>query len=383
MHYFDHAATTPPYPEVIQTLTDIMSLYYGNPSALHRAGEDAAKLLKKAREVCAAALSALPSEIVFTSGATEGNNMAIKGAAMHYQSRGRHLITAVTEHPSVYQAFRQLEELGWEVTWMPVAGDGTVDPAALAEHVRKDTVLVSIMHVNNETGAVQPLEDIGRRIKEKNSRVLFHVDGVQGFGKLPVSLQNWQADLYTLSAHKFKGPKGAGIMYVKQGVQLYPLIAGGSQEGGYRGGTENVAAAAAVAKAMRLSAERQAEFYERARRLRDILVHHIADMPELMLNSSEHGAPHIIHFSYPGLKPEVLVHTLEEGGFLVSTKSACSSKSSEPSRTLIEMGRNADEAASGIRISLGWEHTEAEVRELGAALKSAVAQLAPMTGRKG
>ncbi|NMO94808.1 cysteine desulfurase family protein [Paenibacillus lemnae] len=382
MLYFDHAATTPPYPEVIQSMSEIMAQHYGNPSALHSAGEEAAKLLKRAREVCAGALSVSPKEIVFTSGATEGNNLAIKGTAMQYRSRGKHLVTTVTEHPSVYESFRQMEALGWEVTWIPVGPDGVVNAEQLAEQVRSDTVMVSVMHVNNETGAVQPLEKIGSLIKEKNHRVLFHVDGVQGFGKLPVELDNWKTDLYTLSSHKFKGPKGAGILYIRQGVTLFPLITGGSQENGHRGGTENVAAAAASAKAMRLASAAQADFYHKMNGLRNILFEKIAKMPEVMLNSTDSGAPHIVHFSYPGLKPEVLVHLMEQQGFLISTKSACSSKSSEPSRVLLKMGRDKDAASSGIRISLGWEHTENDVIQLCRALEQSADKLRSITARR-
>lgn len=383
MLYFDHAATTPPYPEVVDTIAEIMSRHYGNPSALHKAGEEAARLLKRAREVSAEALSVSPNEIVFTSGATEGNNMAIKGAAMQYRTRGRHLVTTVTEHPSVYETFRQLEGLGWEVSYIPVDKHGIADPDTVAAEVRKDTVLVSVMHVNNETGAVQQLLEIGRRIKERNGRTLFHIDGVQGFGKLPVELDAWKADLYTLSAHKFNGPKGAGVLYVRDGVELFPLLAGGSQESGHRAGTENVASAAAVAKAMRLAAVNREFFYMNTSRLKRLLMKSIQEIPGLILNSTEDGAPHIVHFSYPGMKPEVLVHTLEEEGILVSTKSACSSRTSKPSRVLLGMGRGKDEAASGIRISFGHEHTEQDVFQLAEALRDAAGKLRPLTARKG
>lgn len=383
MLYFDHAATTPPHREVVDTIAEIMIRHYGNPSALHKAGEEAARLLNKAREVAARALTASPEEIIFTSGATEGNNMAIKGAAMQYRARGRHLVTTMTEHPSVYETIRQMEGLGWDVSYIPVDENGTADPEKVAAEVRKDTVLVSVMHVNNETGAVQPLQEIGRRIKERNSRTLFHIDGVQGFGKLPVELDAWQADLYTLSAHKFNGPKGAGVLYVRNGVELFPLLAGGSQESGHRAGTENVASAAAVAKAMRLAAANMESFHENTSVLKKQLMKSIEDIPGLLLNSTEAGAPHIVNFSYPGMKPEVMVHTLEEEGILVSTKSACSSRTSKPSRVLLGMGRGKDEAASGIRVSFGHEHTEADVLRLAAALRDAVEKLRPLTARKG
>ncbi|WP_054956642.1 cysteine desulfurase family protein [Paenibacillus dakarensis] len=383
MIYWDHAATTPPHKEVVETMAEVMNRHYGNPSALHRAGEDAGKLLKRAREVCAGTLEVEPSEIIFTSGATEGNNIAIKGAAMQYRTRGQHLITTTTEHPSVYECFKQLETLGWEVTYIPVNEDGVVNAQQLAEAVRKDTVLVSVMHVNNETGAVMPLAEIGSLIKTKNARTLFHVDGVQGFGKLPVLLKDWKTDLYTLSAHKFKGPKGAGILYVREGVTLFPLLAGGSQENGHRPGTENVASAVAVAKAMRMGQERQPLFYDKIGKLRNSLMNEIRSIPEFVLNSSEQGAPHIVHFSYPGLKPEVMVHTLEELGMLVSTKSACSSRNSEPSRVLTAMGKNKELASSGIRISLGWEHTEDDVIQLVNAIHQAVEKLRPLTVKRG
>ncbi|MEK3731159.1 cysteine desulfurase family protein [Paenibacillus sp. FSL M8-0334] len=383
MIYWDHAGTTPPDDDVVSTMAEVMKKHYGNPSALHQYGEEAAKLLKKAREVCAAALEAEPSEIVLTSGATEGNNMAIKGAALQYKSRGKHLITTRTEHPSVYESFRQLEQLGWEVTYVPVDANGRVDVQALADAVRKDTVLVSIMHVNNETGAVQPLMEIGQTVKQRNHRTLFHIDGVQGFGKLEVSLKNWQADLYTLSAHKFNGPRGIGVLYVRRGVELFPLLSGGQQENGHRAGTENVAAAVGMAKAMRLGRERQPEFYRQASLIRNKLLQEIAEIPGTVMNSSREGAPHIMNFSYPGVKPEVIVHALEELGMLVSTKSACSSKLSEPSRVLLEMGKDMSIASSGIRISLGRHHRLEDAERLIDALKTATGKLRPFIERKG
>ncbi|WP_036716734.1 cysteine desulfurase family protein [Paenibacillus sp. JCM 10914] len=383
MIYWDHAATTPPYEDVINTMSEIMKLHYGNPSALHQYGEAAQKVLKRAREVCATQLNALPGEVVFTSGATEGNNMAIKGAAMQYRSRGKHIVTTMTEHPSVYECCKQLESLGWEVTFLPVNADGVIDVNVLADVIRKDTVLVSVMHVNNETGATQPLAEIGQAIKERNARTLFHVDGVQGYGKLPVDLSAWQADLYSLSAHKFNGPRGMGLLYVRQGVELFPLLSGGSQEFGYRAGTENVAGAAAMSKALRLSREGQPDFYKQAAELKQLLLQGISEIPGWVANSYDTGAPHIIHCSYPGLKPEVLVHALEENGMLLSTKSACSSKLSEPSRVLLAMGKSEDIASSGIRISLGREHTREDVRLLVEAISSVCQRFQPLTNREG
>ncbi|OAB33936.1 cysteine desulfurase family protein [Paenibacillus glacialis] len=385
MIYWDHAASTPPYEEVIRTLTEVMNKHYGNPSSIHQLGGNAVKLITRAREVCASALQVKSSEIVFTSGATEGNNLAIKGAALQYMGRGKHLITTTVEHASVYESFLQLQQWGFEVTFLPVDSHGCVTIESITASIRKDTILVSIMHVNNEMGAIQPIETIGTEIKRCNSRTLFHVDGVQGFGKLPVDLNRWCVDLYTLSAHKFRGPKGTGILYVREGLKLTPLLTGGSQEFGLRAGTENTPHFVAMAKAMRMASVRQTSFTKDVSILRDRIHGIIRDIQGLHLHSHESGAPHIVHFSYPGMKSEVLMHTLELQGMLVSTRSACSSKHTKPSRVLLAMGLSNEEASSGIRISLGDSHTEEDVSQLEHALRSAVEELRPLLekGRNG
>ncbi|MGG3452978.1 cysteine desulfurase family protein [Paenibacillus rhizolycopersici] len=375
MIYFDHAATTPPYEDVAKTVAEVMARHYGNPSSLHRLGEESSKLLDKAREVSAAALGVRPREIVFTGGATESNNMAIKGAALQFAGRGKHLITTETEHPSVLESVKQLVSWGWEATVLPVDGNGNVTAEQVREALRPDTVLVSVMHVNNETGAVQPVEDIGRLLKSAAPRVLFHVDGVQGFGKLPLSLTDGGIDLYSLSAHKLRGPKGVGLLYVREGLQLAPLLAGGGQEGGYRSGTENIPYIVAFSKALRLAAEGRDARATVMYRLREQLIQGLAELPELAVNSSAQGAPHIVHFSYPSMKAEALLHMLEEEGFYVSTRSACSSKRSEPSRILLAMGKSKEIASSGIRISMGDEHEERDIDALLAALKQSVKRL--------
>ncbi|MGG6309895.1 cysteine desulfurase family protein [Paenibacillus macerans] len=375
MIYFDHAATTPPYEEVTRTVAEVMARHFGNPSSLHRLGEESGKLLNKAREVCAAALEVKPREIVYTAGATESNNLAIKGAALQYAGRGKHLITTATEHPSVLESCKQLESWGWELTILPVDEAGRVTADRVLEALRPDTVIVSVMHVNNETGTVQPVDEIGKRLQAAAPRVLFHVDGVQGFGKLPLSIRESGIDLYSLSAHKLRGPKGIGLLFIREGLQLSPLLAGGGQEGGLRSGTENVPYIVAFAKAMRLAAEGRESLALRLNGLKVQLVGGLAALPELAVNSPEGGAPHIIHFSYPGMKAEALLHMLEEEGFLVSTRSACSSKRSEPSRVLLAMGKSKEEASSGIRISLGEEHNEQDIDDLLAALRRAVSRL--------
>ncbi|MEK4112727.1 cysteine desulfurase [Paenibacillus sp. DS2363] len=381
MKYFDYAATTPPHPDVIRTMAEIMETQFGNPSSIHGYGERADQLLRRARSGCAAAIGVKPEEIVFTSGATESNNLAIKGAALRYQSRGRHIITTATEHASVYESFMQLQQWGWEVTLVPVNSDGVVNAQQVVDAIRPDTVLVSLMHVNNETGAIQPIAEIGKQLKKKAPRVLFHVDGVQGFGKMKATPAVWGADLYSLSAHKIRGPKGAGLLYVRSGVELTPLLSGGSQEQGLRAGTENVALLVGMAKAMRMAAEDQVDFARRTTVLRDRLMETIRAIPEFELNSRPEGAPHIVHFSYPGMKAEVALHTLEQLGVTISTQSACSSRSAEPSRALLAMGRDAACAIGGLRISLGDEHTEEDVALLEQALHQMVAQLRPLERR--
>jgi cysteine desulfurase len=375
MLYWDYAAAAPPYEEVITTMEQIMKLHYANPSSLHRPGTEAAKLIRRSREVCAAALSVQPEEILFTSGATESNNLAIKGAALQYQTRGRHLVTTELEHPSVYESCLQLQRMGWEITFVAPDSTGIVDPMRVAAAVRRDTVLVSVMHVNNEIGTIQPLMEIGRMIKSVNPRTLFHVDGVQGYGKLAVDLKEWQVDLYSLSPHKIRGPRGTGLLYVKEGIKLFPLLSGGSHEEGQRAGTENVPAIVASAKAVRMSGEQREAFYTQVAPLRDRLLHFLRTIPEFVINSREDGASHIVHFSYPGMKGEVFARKLEELGMVVSTRSACSSRLAEPSRVLLSIGKDVSIASGGIRISFGDSHTEADVAALEEALISAVQAL--------
>jgi len=391
MLYFDHSASTPPREEVIRTLTEVMARHYANPSSLHREGVETDRLLARARQVAAAAFGTEPDEWVFTSGGTESNNLAVLGAARRNIGRGTHLVTTEVEHPCVYDAFRMLEREGFEVTYIPVSSTGHVDPAAVEAAVTDRTVLVSVMHVNNETGAVQPIGDIGRRVKRRNPRTLFHSDGVQSIGKLPVELDAWGIDLFSGSAHKLRGPKGAGWLYVRKGTLLAPLVAGGEQELGLRPGTPNVPAIVAAAQALRLAMEEQPDRLRRMSRLRQQLVEGIRSIPELRLSGTdvtaggteaEAGepamAPHIVHFRYPGMKPEPMIRMLEKHRIVASTKSACASRLDKPSRVLLAMGIGEDEAGSGIRLSLGDEHGERDIRILLDMLRMTVSKLKPL-----
>ncbi|CAM4263702.1 cysteine desulfurase family protein [Paenibacillus tarimensis] len=386
MLYFDHAASTPPHEDVIRTISEVMKLQYANPSSLHRSGAEAGKLVQRARELAAELFGVSPKEWIFTSGGTESNNLAVLGAARRYRTRGSHVITTEVEHASVYEAFQQLEQEGFEVTYLPVDHNGRIRIADLEQALTDRTILVSIMQVNNETGAVQPVKEAGRLLAGR-PRTLFHVDGVQAVGKLKVDLKSCYIDLFSMSAHKINGPKGTGWLYVRDGVELQPLMFGGGQESGIRSGTENVPAVVAAAKALRLAMESQEEREMRMMALRHVLAEGIEKIPELLLSGpSSDGegimAPHIVHFCYPGMKPEVLVHALEKHGIAASTKSACSSKSDKPSRVLQAMGRNAACAGGGVRLSFGDEHRLEHIELVLERLKAVVTKLKPLERRE-
>ncbi|CAM3233337.1 cysteine desulfurase family protein [Paenibacillus lupini] len=379
--YFDHCASTPPYDEVVDTFAEVMKAHYANPSSIHRAGTEADKLIARSRALLAEQFGVKPEEWLFTSGGTESNNLAIKGAARQFKSRGNHLITTRIEHASVNDAFGQLEQEGFRVTYLPVNSTGHIDLDQLSSSITDETILVSIMHVNNEVGSIQPIAEIGKLLSAY-PRILFHVDAVQSIGKLPVKPREWGIDLLSGSAHKLRGPKGIGYLYVREGLQLQPLQSGGSQERGMRAGTQNVPGIVASAKALRMAMQAEEQTRSRMYALRDKLIQHAAmHIPELKLNGSEDAAlmaPHIVHFSYPGMKPEVIVHMLEQHGAIVSTKSACSSKDNKPSRVLLAMGANSEHAAGGIRISFGDEHSEQDIDKLAEMLRRTVAQLKPL-----
>ncbi|SEF50669.1 cysteine desulfurase family protein [Paenibacillus sp. UNC499MF] len=383
MLYLDNAATTQPYKEVAQTVADVMLQHFGNPSSIHKFGLDAEKLVRKSREVIASVLKARPEEIIFTSGGTESSNLAIKGAAYRYRSRGRHLITTAVEHASVKEAFRQLQAEGFEVTILPVDETGQVRVDDVKAAVTGETILVSVMHVNNEMGRIQPIGEIGKWLREKQT-VLFHVDAVQGVGKLPFSPDELGIDLMSASAHKFKGPKGAGFLYKRTGIDLQAQLAGGGQEQGMRSGTENVPLIVGMAKALRMATDNLEEDIRRKRAFRAIAVEGIIGLPELALTGSrdeEDMAPHIVHFCYPGMNSEVVVHALEQRGIYISTKSACSSGEPEPSKVLLSMGLDRAHASSGLRVSWTEEHTEADARRFVEALRGVIADLVPVSVR--
>lgn len=374
MIYFDNSATTKPYKEVLETYSKVSEVYFGNPSSLHTLGKEAEMLLDQGRDQIAKLLKVNKKEIIFTSGGTEGNNLAIKGTALEHKSRGKHLITTSVEHASNYEAFAQLEKFGFEVTYLTVNEAGEISINELKDALRDDTILVSMIHVNNELGSIQPIREVGELLKAY-PKVYFHVDHVQGMTKVPISFKDCYIDLCTISGHKFHGPKGTGVLYVRQGVKLFSLLTGGVQENNLRAGTENIPGYVAMAKALRLSMGKFVDNKNHLSELRNRLINSLKEVDGIVVNSPVNGAPHIVNFSLPGIKPEVVIQALGERKIYVSTKSACSSKLTEPSRILMVTGIGQERAESAIRASFSFENTIEEVDEFINALKIIFSQL--------
>ncbi|WP_141432038.1 cysteine desulfurase family protein [Bacillus sp. 03113] len=375
MIYFDNSATTKPFQAVIESYVKVSSQYFGNPSSLHRLGLQAEQLLMQARAQMAELLKVTSKEIYFTSGGTEGNNLAIKGAANMHQRRGKHLITTSVEHPSVKNPMEQLKDQGFEITYLPVDKEGRVNIDDLRREIRPDTILVSIMHVNNEIGTIQPIEEIGEFLSVFN-HILFHVDAVQGVGKIPLDIKKAKIDLCTISGHKFHGLKGTGVLYVRHGVRLSPLHSGGGQESHLRSGTENVAGIVSMAKALRLAISNGQSNRKEMQLLNELLRKELNKIEGITIHSPQQlCVPHILNFSIEGFKAEVFVHALEEKDIYVSTMSACSSKKKNTSTTLLAMGVSKELAQSAIRISLSYENTIDEAKKAVAAVKELVIQL--------
>lgn len=374
MIYLDHSATTKPLPEVVKSFTQVSEKYFANPSSVHELGGTVEQLQTKAREQVASGLQVQPGEVIFTSGGTEGNNIAIKGVALQHQQRGKHIITTAIEHASVYDTCHALEKLGFKVTYLPVDSHGVVDVADVKQALTDETILVSIMHVNNEIGSIQPIAEIGKMLKAY-PKVFFHVDAVQGLGKVPLQLANSSIDLCTFSGHKIHGLKGTGVLFVKSGTSLFPLFHGGNQEFGIRSGTENVAGNVAFARALRLIKEMEQQDNGRLHALRQTLIEKLKNVTDVHINSPADGAPHVVNLSVLGLKPETIIHALYERGAVISTQSACTSKRFETSRVLSACGFSKERASCGLRISLSYETTETEIAEFVAVFTETIGQL--------
>lgn len=364
--YLDNAATTRVFPEVGEQMLHVLEEDYGNPSSKHTKGMEAERYLAGARERIAAGLKCQPREIIFTSGGTESNNMAILGAAMANRRTGRHIITTRIEHASVHEPFAALEGLGYETTYLPVDANGRVIPEALEEAVRPDTILISVMMVNNEVGAWEDIRSLVEIARRKNPRVLFHTDAVQAFGKYRIFPGRWGIDLMSVSAHKLHGPKGTGFLYVREGTRLQPMLLGGGQQEGMRSGTENVPAIAGFAEAVRLMENDRAGKREQMYRCKRRLIDGLSPLEGVVIHAVqgidlEETAPHIVSVGFRGIKSEVMLHALAQKGVYVSSGSACSSNHPELSGTLQAIGVEEELLDSTLRFSFSANTTEAEI----------------------
>ena len=362
MIYFDNSATTKVYPEVLTTYTKVSEAIWGNPSSLHKMGENAYNLLEQSRAQIAELLGCQKEEIFFTSGGTEGDNWAIKGTALEKGIYGKHLITTQVEHPAVLNSMKQLEKLGFEVTYLPVDENGRVSVLDLKQALRKDTILVSVMAVNNEVGTIQPLKEIARVLAD-HPKVHFHVDAVQAVGKgLTDLIMDERVDLVTFSGHKFHAPRGVGFLYKKAGRKLAPLLSGGGQEKNLRSSTENLPAIAAMAKALRLLLENETKNVAHEQAIRQKIFEHLQAFDKVTLFSQldDKFAPHILCFAIAGVRGETIVHAFEDQGVFISTTSACSSKKGQVSSTLHAMQVDDKIATSAVRVSLDENNTMAQ-----------------------
>lgn len=374
MIYFDNAATTRALPEVAEKMRWMLCEQYGNPASVSAMGLAVEKEIRRAAETIANGIRAKADEIFFTSGGTEGDNWAIYGTAEGYRRQGKHFITTEIEHPAVKNPMKHLEEQGCAVTWLKVDRKGHISLEELENALRADTVLVSIILVNNETGVVQDAAAIGKLIKEKNPDTLFHVDAVQAFGKYPIDVEKMKIDLLTMSGHKIHGPKGVGMLYMRKGLKVKPLMLGGGQQRGQRPGTENGPGAAALGVAADVAFRSMAESIDHVREVKKILLEGILAMPDTQLNgdSLEEASPYVLNVTFRGLRSEVLLHALESKGIVVSAGSACDSKKKIGSPVLTAMGLPFSEIEGAIRFSFSRYSTVEEAKECLAALEELV-----------
>jgi cysteine desulfurase len=370
--YMDHSATTPVAPEVLEAMLPYFSQMYGNASSLHSFGLEAKEALEAAREKVAGLLGASPEEIIFTSGGTESDNLALKGIARRNREKGKHIITTSIEHPAILETCRRLEKEGFEVTYLPVTSAGLVDLATLESAIRQDTILISVMHANNEVGTIQPLEEIGK-IAEKRD-IYLHTDAVQSVGKIPTDVNALGVDLLSLSAHKLYGPKGVGALYIRKGTKLESIIQGGGHERGLRSGTENIAGVVGLAKTAELSNQTMATEAERLTKLRDRLAKLVLDtVSEAWINGTmERRLPGNLNFGFKYVEGESLLLFLDAMGIAVSTGSACSSHKLEPSHVLRSLGLKPEECHGSLRITLGRSNTYEDIDYVAQGIAKAV-----------
>jgi|UniRef100_A0A7V3VV12 cysteine desulfurase len=359
--YLDYAATTPLHPDVLEAMKPYFFEKFGNPSSIHSMGQEAREAIENSRKIIADALGASPEEIVFTSGGSESDNMAIKGVAYAMADKGKHIITTKIEHHAVLEPFMFLKSLGYETTFLPVDKYGMVDPDDVKKAITPKTILVSIMHANNEIGTIEPIEEISKICRERN--VYLHTDAVQSFGAIDTNVNKLGVDLLSISAHKFYGPKGAGALYIRKGTRIEPLLHGGAQEMGKRASTHNVPGIVGMAKAVELAMKEMKERAEHAKRLRDRLIESfLKRVDDIILNGHpQKRLPNNCHFIVRYIEGEALLMALDQKGIEVATGSACSSGSLEPSHVLTAIGIPVVDARGSIRITLGRLTTDEDI----------------------
>ena len=374
MIYFDNAATTRALPEVAEKMTEMLCEHYGNPASMSIMGLEVEKEIRHAAEILANGIRAKEEEIYFTSGGTEGDNWAIFGTAAGYAREGKHLITTSIEHPAVKNPMKALAEQGHEVTFLSVDKKGHISPEELANAIRPDTILVSMILVNNETGVIQDAEAIGKRIKEKNPHTLFHVDAVQAFGKYPIDVQKMKIDLLTMSGHKIHGPKGVGMLYMRKGLKVRPFILGGGQQKGQRAGTENGAGVAGLGVAADTAFRTMQESMAHVKEVKKTLMDGILAIPDTQINGDglEEASPYVLNVTFKGLRSEVLLHTLESKGIFISAGSACDSRKKVGSPVLTAMGLPFSEIEGSVRFSFSRYNTVEEAKTCLEELEKAV-----------
>jgi cysteine desulfurase len=376
--YLDNSATTKPTPEVVAAINRAYSESYGNPSSLHRKGLEAERILSQARRGIASAIGAAPEEILFTSGGTESNNLAITGFLKRARHLNKYITTTKIEHPSVLNVFKKLEADGFEIVYLNPDPSGIVNLNEVKAVLEKEPALLSVMLVNNETGALQPIMEIAQLLRASGKKTIFHVDAVQAFGKVPFLVNSLNIDLLSVSGHKFHGPKGVGALFVKKGVKLEPLFFGGNQESGLRSGTENLPAIAGMSTAAEQTVKSLTEAIAKMRLLKNRLQNEIErNIPDIRINSPAevNCAPHILNVSFLGVKSEILLHALEQDGIYVSSGSACSSRKKSFSHVLQAMGRSEAELDSAIRFSFNRFNELAEIDYVADRLQTHVAAL--------
>jgi len=377
--YFDHAATTSVKPEVLETMLPFFTEKYGNASSIYSLGRENKKAIDDAREKVAKALNALPKEIFFTSGGTEADNWALEGIAFANQAKGKHIITTNIEHHAILHTCKFLEKQGFEITYIPVDNQGIVHIEDIAKAIRPDTILISVMFTNNEIGTIQPIKEIGALAKEKG--ICFHTDAVQAIGNIPIDVKDMNIDMLSLSGHKFYGPKGVGVLYIRDGVRIYPFMNGGAQERGKRASTENVAGIVGLGKAIELATENIEQYNAKLMKLRDRAIKEILEkIPYSKLNGDEKNRlPGNVNISFEFIEGESILLMLDMKGICASSGSACTSGSLDPSHVLLAIGLPHEIAHGSLRLTFGEENTDSDLDYLLETLPPIIEKLRAMS----